>query len=158
MFRRNNKDTSSTSVSHHTKKSGAPSVIASDMCMLGNLVTEGVADIDGRVEGNVKGEQIIIRGNGKIKGDVVADAVHVYGEVKGLIKAKSVHLYATCRVEGIIMHESLSIEDGAFVDGKFKRSDKIFNEEEGFEESTAESMVGNVKVLENLRLIGNNNK
>ena len=155
MFRRNNKENSSTSFSD--KKVSSPTVIASDMNILGNLLTDGTADIDGRVEGNIKGDQIIIRGNGKIKGDITADSVHVYGEVKGLIKAKMVHLYATCRVEGIIMHESLSIEDGAFVDGKFKRTDKIFSQDEGIEESIVETSLGNVKVLENLRLIGSNN-
>ena len=155
MFRRNNKENSSTSFSG--KKVSSPTVIASDMNILGNLLTDGTADIDGRVEGNFKGDQIIIRGNGKIKGDITADSVHVYGEVKGLIKAKMVHLYATCRVEGIIMHESLSIEDGAFVDGKFKRTDKIFSQDEGIEESIVETSLGNVKVLENLRLIGSNN-
>jgi cytoskeletal protein CcmA (bactofilin family) len=155
MFRRNNKENSSTSFSG--KKVSSPTVIASDMNILGNLLTDGTADIDGRVEGNIKGDQIIIRGNGKIKGDITADSVHVYGEVKGLIKAKMVHLYATCRVEGIIMHESLSIEDGAFVDGKFKRTDKIFSQDEGIEESIVETSLGNVKVLENLRLIGSNN-
>ena len=155
MFRKN-KDSASTIAS--SRKNASPSIIASDMNILGNLVSDGTIDIDGRVEGNVKAEQIIIRGNGKIKGDLQGDNVHVYGEVKGLIKAKLVHLYATCRVEGIIMHESLSIEDGAFVDGKFKRSDKIFSQDDGIEESMSEpQQIGNVKVLENLRLIGSNN-
>lgn len=154
MFRRNKE---SNQASSGTRKGASPSIIASDMSILGNLVSDGTVDIDGRVEGNVKAEQVIIRGNGKIKGDLQGDAVHVYGEVKGLIKAKQVFLYATCRVEGIIMHESLSIEDGAFVDGKFKRSDKIFTQDEGIEDSMAETQIGNVKVLENLRLIGSNN-
>ncbi len=154
MFRRT-KDASAHSSS--VKKVSSPTVIASDMNILGNLVTDGTADIDGRVEGNIKGDQIIIRGNGRIKGDITAESVHVYGEIKGLIKAKMVHLYATCRVEGIIMHESLAIEDGAFVDGKFKRTDKLFSQDEGIEESIVETPVGNVKVLENLRLIGSNN-
>jgi len=37
---------------------------------------------------------------------------------KGSIKARTVLLYATAEVNGTIMHESLTIEDGASVDGK----------------------------------------
>jgi cytoskeletal protein CcmA (bactofilin family) len=87
----------------------------------GNLISDGHIDIDGSVEGNVKAEVANIRPNGKIAGDIVAHTVHVYGEVHGLIRAENVHLYSSCRVEGIIMHQSLTVEDGAFIDAKFKR-------------------------------------
>lgn len=108
----------------------SPSVIAEDMNVLGNIVSEGVLDIDGKIEGNVRCQSASIRENGKIRGDVMADTVHVYGSVEGLIKARTVILYASARVAGTIMHESLSIEDGAFVDGKFKRTDKVFIDDE----------------------------
>jgi cytoskeletal protein CcmA (bactofilin family) len=102
-----------------------PSVISADVNILGNLISDGVLDIDGRVDGNVKCRSATIRRNGRIMGDIVAESVQVFGEVTGTIKAKEVSLFATCRVEGVIMHESLTIEDGAFVDGQFKRMDKV---------------------------------
>lgn len=136
-------------------RKAAPSVISADMNILGNIISEGFIDIDGRVEGNIKCFSVTIRQNGRIKGDIFAETVHVYGEVKGLIKAKTVHFFSTCKVEGVIMHESLSIEDGAFVDGKFKRTDKVFIEdEEATTSSTGSNDPENLKVLENLKLIG----
>jgi len=105
-----------------------PTIIASDVNLLGNIISEGVMDIDGRLEGNVRCKSVTIRKNGVIKGDVFADAVHVYGRVEGIIKSRDVHLFSSCHVEGVIMHESLTIEDGAFVDGQFKRADKISGE------------------------------
>lgn len=128
-----------------------PSVISSDMNILGNIISDGFMDIDGRIEGNVRCGSVTIRSKGIVKGDVVAETVSVYGEVTGLIKAKHVHLYPTARVEGIIMHESLSIQDGAFVDGKFKRTDKVFMEEEYDFDG-----VDSFDTLENLRLISDN--
>lgn len=125
----------------------APSVISADMNILGNIISDGFIDIDGRIEGNVRCTTVTIRPNGKVNGDVVAEQVNVYGEVVGLIKAKHVQLFAAARVEGVIMHESLSIQDGAFVDGKFKRTDKVFMDEE-FEQP--------FDTLENLRLISDN--
>lgn len=107
-------------------RKSAPSIISSDMNILGNVISEGFLDIDGRVEGNVRCITAAIREHGVIRGDVTADAVEIYGHVAGIVKAKAVTLYATAKVEGTIMHESLSIEDGAFVDGKFKRMDKVF--------------------------------
>lgn len=121
MFSKTSKAEAAALGSNNVSKKGVPSVISSDLHILGNLISEGLIDVDGSVEGNVKGELVTIRTNGKVNGDVVAEAVHVYGEVHGLIRARAVHLYSSCHVEGVIMYQSLSVEDGAFVDGKFKR-------------------------------------
>lgn len=139
------------------KKGGVPSVISSDLHMLGNLVSEGLVDVDGSIDGNVKAEQVTIRSNGKIKGDITAQAVHVYGEVHGLIRAHTVHLYSSCHVEGVIIHQSLSVEDGAFVDGKFKRThDKALYEQEdsgsgdtddGFLETPPNAVPGSLRLI-----------
>lgn len=122
MFHRSTESSSGRETS--LLKKNPPTIIAADVNLLGNLISEGVMDIDGRIEGNVRCKSLTIRKNGVIKGDVLADVVHIYGRVEGLIKARDVHLFASCHVEGTIMHESLTIEDGAFVDGQFKRADK----------------------------------
>ena len=136
-----------------------PSVIATGMHVLGNIVSDGVLDIEGKIEGNVRGQTITIRPDGIIRGDVVADMLHVYGAVEGLIKARSVHLYAQARVSGTIMHESITIEDGALVDGKFKRTDKTPIERSRQMEEAAEEIPSEdpapVNLLQNLRLITN---
>lgn len=132
MFGRNkDKPTSAKVVSTGGNKNKvAPSVISSDMRVLGSIIGDGMLDLDGCVEGNVRSDIVCIRPYGKVRGDVVADTVHVHGTVEGLIKARSVILYASAKVQGTIMHESLSIEDGACVDGKFKRTDKLAFDED----------------------------
>lgn len=121
MFQRS---TDASSSKDSLLKKNPPTIIASDVNLLGNIISEGAMDIDGRLEGNVRCKCVTIRKNGVIKGDVFADVVQVYGRVEGLIKARDVHLFASCHVEGVIMHEALTIEDGAFVDGQFKRANK----------------------------------
>lgn len=151
------------------KKGMQPSVIAADLNVLGNIISDGVLDIDGKIDGNVRCHTASIRSNGRVHGDIAADIVHVYGTVEGTIKAKAVMLYNTAKVVGTIMHESLSIEDGAFVDGKFKRTDKVFLDEDGnvapalpapaamdvaFDaDFDAPASDAEVKILENLRLV-----
>lgn len=103
-----------------------PSLISADLHILGNIISDGLVDIDGSVEGNVKAGQVTIRPNGRVVGDVVAETVHVYGKVRGLIRAQMVYLYSSCHIEGVIMYKSMTVEDGAFVDGKCKRiQDKV---------------------------------
>ncbi len=152
------------------KKGMTPSVIAADLNVLGNIISDGVLDIDGKIDGNVRCHTASIRPNGRVNGDISAEIVHVYGTVEGVIKAKMVMLYTSAKVVGTNMHESLSIEDGAFVDGKFKRTDKIFIDDEPASSSKphasedliitaddADELLSNgdaeVKILENLRLV-----
>lgn len=155
-------------------KGVVPSVISADMHVLGNIISDGFIDIDGKIEGNVKCRSATVRPNGLVRGDIQADIVHVYGRIEGQLKARNVSLYASARVQGTIMHESLSIEDGAFVDGKFKRTDKVFIDDEApttledgeplqipsfsFDNEAAsdtdsDSSEAELRVLENLRLI-----
>ncbi len=129
MFGRSKKKTEGKTSSNSGNALGRkspPSVISADMNVLGSIISDGFIDIDGKVDGNVKCASAIIRANGMVKGDVVADSVQIYGHVEGLVKAETVNLYHTAHVIGTIMHASLTIEDGAFVDGKFKRTDKVF--------------------------------
>lgn len=144
-----------------------PSVISADMHLIGNVISpEGALDIDGQINGNIRCHTVSLRENGKVVGDIMAEQIYIYGTVEGLVKARSVTLYSTARVTGSIMHENLSIEDGAFVDGKFKRTDRISDDElfaKRIEQSTSifESDNDNAEppteaeliVLENLRLI-----
>lgn len=160
-----NKDTSAqtSGVPAFSNRRVPPTVISSDVNILGNVFSDGIVDIDGRVEGNVRGTSVTIRANGRVMGDVFAETAQIYGEVKGIIKARNVELYASCRVEGIIMHESLQVEDGAYIDGKFKRLDKTNVEQQAsiehhtqFADSSEQADDSNVmpyNILENLRLL-----
>jgi cytoskeletal protein CcmA (bactofilin family) len=107
-----------------TNRKIPPTIISLDVRILGNVVSEGVVDIDGRVEGNVTADTLYIRENSIITGDIVAQTeVHVYGAVHGVIKARTVNIYARAHIEGSIIHKSLSIEDGAYIDAQFKPFD-----------------------------------
>lgn len=147
-----------TTVTTGSKKESAPSIITREMHLLGNIISDGVVDFDGTLDGNIRCNIFTLRNTGAVKGEIVAGTVYVYGKVKGLIRAKNVHLYASCNVEGIIMHEAITIEDGAFVDGKFKRTDRVLTDEEEGETATTasseeDSTVPEAKILENIRLI-----
>lgn len=126
MFSKPSKPAAADAKSNQAKRgngSSVPTLIAKDTHIVGNISSDGVMDIDGRIEGNVHCGVATVRRNGHIKGDLIADSVFIHGRVQGLIRARSVNFFNGCRVEGVIHHEAIAIEDGAFVDGRFKRSD-----------------------------------
>jgi len=64
---------------------------------------------------------LIVGETAHVKGETVAETVRVLGHVDGQITAKVVKLAVTAHVVGDILHEDLSIETGAFLEGHCKR-------------------------------------
>lgn len=99
-----------------------PSLIGTDVKIVGNVSTTGELQLDGTVEGDLRCGSVTMGDTGKVIGSVVADKVIVRGGVKGEIKARSVRLESSARVEGDIVHESLSVEAGAKLSGRMTHS------------------------------------
>ncbi|MNR36629.1 Polymer-forming cytoskeletal [compost metagenome] len=62
--------------------------------------------------------RVTIGEGGSVEGTVHADILEVRGRVSGAIVAKQVKLFATARIEGDITQEQLSIEQGAWFQGR----------------------------------------
>lgn len=157
MFRKtdnaNNNNAVAVAARPAKKDASILTIIGKDVNILGNIVSDGNVDFSGTLDGNIRCETLTLREECSVKGEIVATTVLVYGKVRGLIRAKSVHLFATANIEGVIMHESIKIEDGAFVDAKFKRTDKVRTKEESEFSFDETGDVVESKVLDNLRLI-----
>ncbi len=100
------------------------SVISNDLKIIGQglkIISRGILQVDGEVEGDVAGAEVIIGEHGKVTGTVAAERVIVRGRTSGVIRAMTVALQASARVEGDIHHMSLSIEQGAHFDGRCRR-------------------------------------
>lgn len=100
----------------------AMSVIGADLKIAGNLISNGQVQVDGIVEGDVHGSNIVIGQTATIHGEIVADEVIVRGHVIGTIRSKRVMLQSTSEVDGDIYHQALSIEQGAMFEGKSRRT------------------------------------
>lgn len=112
-----------TSTIKKTSAESVPSIISSDLKIVGNLICGGSIEIEGAVEGNVTCESVTVRREGAVTGDVVADTVQVDGEINGLVKGKEITLSESGRVTGVLMYETLSVKNGAYIDGQCKSSD-----------------------------------
>lgn len=98
-----------------------PSIISRDLSVVGDMLSDGEIQIDGKVNGDIRTRILIVGESAKVKGEIVAETCHVLGRVDGQIKAKVVKLSETAHVVGDILHEDLSIETGAFLEGHCKR-------------------------------------
>jgi cytoskeletal protein CcmA (bactofilin family) len=103
--------------------SGAASTIGADLSITGNLESKGEIQIEGEVQGDVHAARIIIGEQARITGALVADEVVVRGSVQGSIRGNNVTFQAASHIEGDVFHKSLAIEQGAYFEGKSRRSD-----------------------------------
>ncbi len=100
-----------------------PTLIAHDVTIEGNVTTTGELHIDGTVYGAVRARSCVIDMNGFVHGEIVADEVFIRGRVIGPIRGAHVNLYAGAQVEGDILNETISIENGANIYGMISRSE-----------------------------------
>lgn len=101
----------------------SPSVIAPDLKVIGNLMTDGDLQIEGTVEGDVQARMLVVGNNAHVKGEIRSTDVTVNGKVTGRIRGQKVRLSATARVDGDIVHSSLAMEEGADFEGSIHRGD-----------------------------------
>jgi len=107
-----------------TSEAGAKSVIGNDLKIIGQglkIISQGTLQVDGEIEGDVGGSEVIIGEKGRVTGTVAAERVIVRGQIAGVIRGITVTLQASSRVEGDIHHMSLAIEQGAEFDGRCRR-------------------------------------
>ena len=102
------------------------SIIASDMTVIGDLETEGVVRVEGRVKGTVRvGSQVLVASGAVIEGDLHTQEAVIAGQVSGAIHARErVELQATAMVAGDILTPRISIIEGAKVSGEVKMDSK----------------------------------
>ena len=94
-----------------------PSIISAALTVTGKLESAGDIQIDGKVEGDVRGQAVRIGEGATVKGTIIGALVELAGTIEGTIEAESVVLAKTARMSGDIVHRSLRIDVGAHFDG-----------------------------------------
>jgi cytoskeletal protein CcmA (bactofilin family) len=120
MFSKNKRDLDNGVVAPNAKPA-VPSIISTDMKVVGDIISDGEVQVDGAVEGDIKSKVLLVGEPANIKGEIIVDNIEVFGTINGQIKAESVTLAKTAHVVGDILHENLAIEKGAFLEGHCKR-------------------------------------
>ncbi len=94
------------------------STLSSDLQFEGSISGGGDLQIDGAIKGDVRVGRLIVGETGAVEGNVSADYVEVRGRIVGGISGKQVKLIATAYVDGDITAEQMSIDIGAYFQGR----------------------------------------
>ena len=115
----------SASLSIQAVSSGAPaasarglSTLSSDLQFDGNISGGGDLQIDGAIKGDGRVGRLIIGETGAVEGNVSADYVEVRRRILSAVSGKQVKLISTAYVDGDITAEQLSIDIGAYFQGR----------------------------------------
>ena len=100
-----------------------PSIIGEDLSISGNVTSKGEIQVDGEIQGDINCGSLLLGDRSHVTGGVIAEDIVVRGRVVGSIRGLRVTLQAQSHVEGDIYHQSLAIEQGAYFEGKSRRSD-----------------------------------
>jgi cytoskeletal protein CcmA (bactofilin family) len=96
-------------------------VIGDGLQIQGNVTADGLVEVNGMIEGDLHCTSLIVSPKAHIKGSIIAERVVVNGKVEGPIQGGEVVLKSQAHVVGDIHHQSLTIEKGAYFDGRAKQ-------------------------------------
>ncbi len=103
-------------------KEAISSILSKDMRITGDIQFKGKTRIDGHVDGNIKGEYLVLSETGKVVGDVEVDSLVCHGTIEGNINSKLVSAHATAAIYGMLVASNLTVESGASLNGEIKAS------------------------------------
>ncbi len=97
------------------------SVISADTIIKGKIDFKGELLIEGKVSGDITGDNLTLGASAKVDGKIIVKGVTIQGNFTGFIHADSVRLDVGSVVKGDIEHSLISIEIGANFNGKVVR-------------------------------------
>ncbi len=96
------------------------SVIGADMQLAGDISFKGKLRLDGKAEGNIRGEYLILGESGIISGDVVVSTFVCSGRVEGTVNVQKLYVVKSGFIEGKVETMDLAVESGAVLNGEIK--------------------------------------
>ncbi|MDG4475023.1 bactofilin family protein [Thiovibrio frasassiensis] len=103
-----------------TKSETITSVIGADMQLVGDISFKGKLRLDGKAEGNIRGEYLILGETGMISGDIVVSTFVCSGRVEGTVNVQKLYVVKSGFIEGKVETMDLAVESGAVLNGEIK--------------------------------------
>ncbi len=94
------------------------SVLGADLAIKGDLTARADLHVDGTVEGDIACAALVQGESSTIAGTVTAESARRAGTIRGAIHAGALVVLKTARIEGDVTYDTLTIEQGARVDGR----------------------------------------
>jgi len=121
VFGKKKSPVGNSSSSHLKRTNNTPSIISEDVRLTGSLVSQGEVQLDGRIDGDVRVNHLVIGTTGTVEGTVTAESVIVKGKIFGSLNASKVVIESSAQVHGDVYQDTLSIDAGAIIEGNLKQ-------------------------------------
>ena len=137
-----------------TKTPKVSTVIGQGTEITGNIIFSGGLHLDGKVIGNVTGEEgtssvITVSDQGVIEGDLQVDSLVLNGTVTGNVHGRQqVELAPAARITGTVYYRLLEMAMGAEVSGKLVHTDAEEQRRLEYSGNDAEKAKGKKKTIE----------
>lgn len=95
------------------------SVLGADVAIKGNVEASADLHVDGTVEGDLHCTSLVQGESSRIEGGITADSARLSGTIKGTITVRELVILKSARIDGDVHYETLTIEQGATVNGRF---------------------------------------
>lgn len=98
---------------------GTFSVIGPDVTITGDIEASVDLHVDGAVKGNIACASLVQGEGSRIEGEIKAESARLSGEVHGTVEVRDLIVLKSARLNGDVGYDTLTIEQGAAVDGRF---------------------------------------
>ena len=95
------------------------SVIGADVVIKGNISATADLHVDGTVHGDIACASLVQGESSRVEGAIEAETARLAGRVKGTISVRDLVILRSARIEGDVHYDTLTIEQGAAVEGRF---------------------------------------
>lgn len=95
------------------------SVFGADIRITGDVAASADLHVDGRIEGDVTCTSLVQGEASEIVGAVKAETARLSGVVRGTISVRDLVVLKSARIHGDVHYDTLTIEQGAQVEGRF---------------------------------------
>jgi cytoskeletal protein CcmA (bactofilin family) len=95
------------------------SVLGADVAIKGNVEASADLHVDGTVEGDLTCTSLVQGDSSLIEGSITADSARLSGTIKGTITVRELVILKSARIDGDVHYETLTVEQGASVNGRF---------------------------------------
>lgn len=96
----------------------AISMLGADTSITGDIRASADLHVDGSVDGDISCNALVQGEGSEINGGVKAESVRIAGLVRGSVTAREVVIMRTARIEGDVAYDTLTIEQGARLEGR----------------------------------------
>ena len=107
-----------------SSKDAITSIIGQDTQMIGDICFRGKLRLDGKAEGNIQGDYLILGDTGIVVGDIAVNTFVCSGRVQGNVNVKKLQVIKSGIINGKVETTDLAVESGAALNGEIKSRTK----------------------------------